>query len=135
MKKNKVVIVESIEVGTDMAVGVVFGKGFGRRLAYQVGQKGQWTAIETTVAGGASGFDAGNEETKGHLIAIGKHGLDNQAATDQEALAKASEVLEALVENIHEYLIAEVEELACAAATASSLPLEHEGEVVLAKAS
>ena len=78
---------------------------------------------------------SGDEETKGHLMAIGKLALENQVTTDQEALAKASEILEALVENIHEYLIAEVEELACAAATASSLPLEHEGEVVLAKAS
>ena len=127
-------IVESVCVGRNTEVGIVIGGGGGKRLAYRVGKK-PWATVETAVSGGKKGLDTGDEETKGHLMAIGKLALENQVTTDQEALAKASEILEALVENIHEYLIAEVEELACAAATASSLPLEHEGEVVLAKAS
>ena len=131
---SKPMIVESVCVGRKMEVGIVVGKGCGRCLAYRVGKQ-PWAEVEVELAGDRDGFHADDEETKGHLIVIGKYGLDNQAATDQEALAKASEVLEELVETIHERLISDIEELAIVAGTAGFSTPERESETVPAKAS
>ena len=127
-------IVESVLVGRKMEVGILVGKAFGRCLAYRVGKQ-PWAAVDMTLPGERDLFRADDEETKGHLILIGKHGLDNEAATDQEALTKASEVLEQLIEAFHEYMLSEIEELAIVAGNASCSTPELEPTTVPAKTS